>query len=62
MTKFDALMVIVGDQYIRRRRPVDYRRMKRALLALGLSKTEQDAILAKVEYHDASGQPYKWAA
>ena len=61
MTTFEAVMTIVNDQYIRRRRAVDYRRMKRALTALGLNDSEQDAILMRSEYHSEPNEPYEWA-
>jgi hypothetical protein len=61
MTKFEAVMAIVGDQYLRRRKAADYRRMKRALAAIGLTAEEQDQVLLKAEYHTAPNTPYEWA-
>lgn len=61
MTKFEAVTAIIADQFLRRRKATDYRRMRRALLTLELSADEINKALKQAEYHTHDDQPYPWA-
>ena len=60
MTPLEAVIAIGTDNYDRRRKPVDYRRICRALDVLGIVGDDRTKALRAFEYVDADGNPYPW--
>jgi hypothetical protein len=60
MTRLEAVAVLMDEAKKERVSKTAYKRCVRAVKVLDFAPDEQDAILQQLEYHDASGNPYKW--
>jgi hypothetical protein len=54
------LLVVISEARKERGTVTGYRKLCRALDALGLDVAERDTILAHLDYHHPDGGPYKW--
>lgn len=60
-TKVGAIRTVVLDTISHRKRSRDsYKRVKKALAALGLDAAETQEALRFLNYHDLSGMPFKY--